>query len=81
MLAICAYYAGIMINAFATYYAHNYASIIGSSLVCVCVCVCACACVRACVRVCVCDCLCLKSSQITFACCNIDEYVEHSLGF
>ena len=33
MLAICAYYAGIMLNAFATYYAHNYASIIGSSLV------------------------------------------------
>ena len=26
------YYAGIMLNAFATYYAHNYASIIGSSL-------------------------------------------------
>ena len=32
MLAICAYYAGIMSNAFATYYAHNYAGIIGSSL-------------------------------------------------
>ena len=32
MLAICAYYAGIMLNAFATYYAHNYAGIIGSSL-------------------------------------------------
>ena len=25
MLSICAYYAGIMLNAFATYYAHNYA--------------------------------------------------------
>ena len=24
MLAICTYYAGIMLNAFATYYAHNY---------------------------------------------------------
>ena len=32
MLAICAYYAGIMLNAFAAYYAHNYAGIIGSSL-------------------------------------------------
>ena len=32
MLAICAYYAGIMLNAFGTYYAHNYAGIIGSSL-------------------------------------------------
>ena len=42
MLAICAYYAGIMLNSFATYYAHNYAGIIGSSLVCVCVCVCVC---------------------------------------
>ena len=31
--AICAYYAGIMLNGFATYYAHNYAGIIGSSLV------------------------------------------------
>ena len=27
-----AYYVSIMLNAFATYYAHNYASIIGSSL-------------------------------------------------
>ena len=33
MLAIRAYYAGIMLNAFATYYAHNYAGIINSSLV------------------------------------------------
>ena len=33
MLAICAYYAGIMLNAFATYYAHYYAGIVGSSLV------------------------------------------------
>ena len=32
MLAICAHYAGIMLNAFATYYAPNYAGIIGSSL-------------------------------------------------
>ena len=33
MLAIYAYYAGIMFNAFVTYYAHNnYAGIIGSSL-------------------------------------------------
>ena len=32
MLAICAYYTGIMLNAFATYYAHNYAGIISSSL-------------------------------------------------
>ena len=32
MLAICAYYAGIMLNVFATYYAHNYAGIIASSL-------------------------------------------------
>ena len=32
MLAICAYYDGIMLNAFAIYYAHNYAGIIGSSL-------------------------------------------------
>ena len=24
MLAVCAYYAGIMLNAFATYHAHNY---------------------------------------------------------
>ena len=32
MLAIGAYYAGIKLNAFATYYAHNYAGIIGSSL-------------------------------------------------
>ena len=29
MLAICAYCAHIMLNAFATYYAHNYAGIIG----------------------------------------------------
>ena len=29
----CAYYAGIVLNAFATCYAHNYAGIIGSSLV------------------------------------------------
>ena len=28
MLEICAYYAGIMLNAFASYYAHNYAGII-----------------------------------------------------
>ena len=34
MLAICAYYAGITLNAFATYFAHNYAGIIGSSLSC-----------------------------------------------
>ena len=33
MLAICAYYAGIMLNAFATYYALHYAGKIGSSLV------------------------------------------------
>ena len=33
MLAICAYYAGIKLNAFATYNAHNYAGIIGSSLI------------------------------------------------
>ena len=33
MPAICAYYAGIMLNAFATYYAHNnYAGILGLSL-------------------------------------------------
>ena len=32
MLAIYAHYAGIMPNAFATYYAHNYTSIIGSNL-------------------------------------------------
>ena len=32
MMAICAYYAGIMLNALATYCAHNYASIICSSL-------------------------------------------------
>ena len=32
MLAICAHYAGIMLNAFATYYVNNYAGIIGSSL-------------------------------------------------
>ena len=32
MLAVCAYYAGIMLHAFAAYYAHNYAGIIGSSL-------------------------------------------------
>ena len=32
MLSICAYYAGIMLNAFGNYYAHNYAGIIGSSL-------------------------------------------------
>ena len=30
---LCLYYAGIMLNAFATYYAHNYAGIIGSSLI------------------------------------------------
>ena len=35
MLAICAYYAGIMLNVFATYYAHNCAGIIGSSLLAV----------------------------------------------
>ena len=34
MLENCAYYASIMLNAFATYYANNYAGIIGSSLVC-----------------------------------------------
>ena len=33
MLAIRAYCDRIMLNAFATYYAHNYAGIIGSSLV------------------------------------------------
>ena len=33
MLKICVYYAGIMLNVFATYYAHNYAGIVGSSLV------------------------------------------------
>ena len=33
MLAIRAYYAGIMLNAFATYYAHNYAGTIGPSLI------------------------------------------------
>ena len=33
VLAICAYYAGIMPNAFATYYADNYPGIIGSSIV------------------------------------------------
>ena len=33
MLAICAYYGDIRLNAFATYYAHDYASIIGSSLI------------------------------------------------
>ena len=33
MLAICACYAGIMLNAFATYYAYNYAGIIGTSSV------------------------------------------------
>ena len=32
MLTIHAYYAGIMFNAFPTYYAHNYAGIIGLSL-------------------------------------------------
>ena len=32
MLAICTYYAGIMLNAFATYYAHYYSGIIGSGL-------------------------------------------------
>ena len=34
ILAICAhiYYAGIMLNVLATYYAHNHAGIIGSSL-------------------------------------------------
>ena len=32
MLAILACYAGIMLNAFATYYAPNYDGIIGSSL-------------------------------------------------
>ena len=32
MLAICAYYTGIMLNTFAAYYANNYAGIIGSSL-------------------------------------------------
>ena len=32
MRAFCAYYAGIMLNAFATCYTHNYAGIIGSSL-------------------------------------------------
>ena len=32
MLAIYAYYAGITLNAFATYYAYYYASIVGSSL-------------------------------------------------
>ena len=32
MLAICAYYAGIVLNTFTTYYAHNHAGIIGSSL-------------------------------------------------
>ena len=32
MLAICAYYASIMLNVIATYNAHNYAGIIGSSL-------------------------------------------------
>ena len=35
MLVICAYYAGIMLNVFATYYGHNYAGIIGSSLLAV----------------------------------------------
>ena len=30
MLEICGYYADIMLNAFVTYYAHNYAGIIGS---------------------------------------------------
>ena len=33
MLAIFAYYAGIMLNAFTTHYAQNYAGIIGSSLI------------------------------------------------
>ena len=32
MLTFFAYYAGIMLNAFATYYAQNYTGIIGSSL-------------------------------------------------
>ena len=32
MLESCGYYTGITLNAFATYYAHNYAGIIGSSL-------------------------------------------------
>ena len=32
MLASCAYYAGIILNAFATYYAHNDAGTVGSSL-------------------------------------------------
>ena len=32
---ICACYTGIMLNAFATYYAHNYAGIIGSGLLCI----------------------------------------------
>ena len=34
MLAIFAYYAGIMLNAFTTHYAQNYAGIIVSSLQC-----------------------------------------------
>ena len=33
MLAIFAYYAGIMLITFATYYAQNYTGIMGSSLV------------------------------------------------
>ena len=33
MVKIYAYYAGNMLNAFTTYYAHNYAGIIGSSLI------------------------------------------------
>ena len=32
MLAICAYSAVIMLDCFPTYYAHNYAGIIGSNL-------------------------------------------------
>ena len=31
MLAVSAYYVGIVLSAFATYYAHNYPGIIGST--------------------------------------------------